>query len=360
MNRWWLVALPLLLGCKSDPTPTGEPPRRGAPPPAAPSSSAAAQGKHGCTPATLPDPLAAKAFPPRVEAFCLDGTSTIYGGDGGKPIHDICDPFDGECEVYLGFGVERVVDLRYVDGGGTRATIDVHFSRFASAEGAYAMFTKRVVGENDPATEDSQRPLEAGAAASLGVGNAYVWRGQYLAELTYTDSAATEQTTRAVADKLLPDLARAVGEAVPGDKAIPAVAALLPVDDRVPLGVRLVMGDVLGVERLGTAAFGYHRTADGHRYRSFVIARDEAGATAALSALTKGGKDVAGVGDAARKVDVAEGKLSLAWVFARKGGHVFGIGDESRVHRAGMPAADAAKIDLTEDEKIAQLKKVLR
>ena len=59
--------------------------------------------------------------------------------------------FDGECEVYKRFGLDRVVVLRYVDGTGAPNSVEVNLSRFTTSDGAYAMFTKRVVADGDPA-----------------------------------------------------------------------------------------------------------------------------------------------------------------------------------------------------------------
>jgi hypothetical protein len=70
--------------------------------------------------------------------------------------------FDGECEVYKRFGLDRVVVLRYVDGSGAPNSVEVNLSRFKTVDGAYAMFTKRVVADGDPARA-SVRPLVAPA-----------------------------------------------------------------------------------------------------------------------------------------------------------------------------------------------------
>src|SRR5436189_796756 len=59
------------------------------------------------------------------------------------PLDQICDLFDGECEIYKGFHVRRVLEARYIDGAGSPATIDIHLSKFGTTESAYAMFTKR-------------------------------------------------------------------------------------------------------------------------------------------------------------------------------------------------------------------------
>ena len=88
--------------------------------------------------------------------------------------------FDGECEVYKRFGLDRVVVLRYVDGSGAPNSVEVNLSRFKTADGAYAMFTKRVVADGDPA-QATVKPLAAGrgrrrrAAATRTSGAGSTW-----------------------------------------------------------------------------------------------------------------------------------------------------------------------------------------
>src|SRR5262245_46264288 len=127
----------------------GAPPRREPPPPTEkPATCAGGGGK-------IADAVSAPLFPPGSGGFCLDpnGGEKTFGDSAAQPIDRICDLFDGECEIYLGYGARRVVEARYVDGSGSPATIDVHLSKFGTSEGAYAMFTRRVVGDADPAEE---------------------------------------------------------------------------------------------------------------------------------------------------------------------------------------------------------------
>ena len=102
--------------------------------------------------------------------------------------------FDGECEVYKRFGLDRVVVLRYVDGTGAPNSVEVNLSRFSTSDGAYAMFTKRVVADGDPARA-TVKPAASGPSGATSSSNAYVWRGSYLVELTFV----TEDT------KMTPD-----------------------------------------------------------------------------------------------------------------------------------------------------------
>lgn len=344
-------------GCRKE-----EPVRR-EPPPPAPRESARATACAGGG-GTLSD-AASAAFLPRVSSgFCLDpnGGDKAFGEGAALPLDGICDLFDGECEVYKGFQVRRVLEARYVDGAGSAANINVHLSKFGSSEGAYGMFTKRVVGDGDPADEATPKPIEGGGAAALGVGNAYLWRGPYLAEITYNDDAATEAAIRAAGDRVLPALVKEMGLRLVGETALPPAAAMLPKAAMLPLGVRLITGDLLGISGLGPGAFGYFRE-EAKRWRFAALVRNDVDqAKDALSMLSKqaGASKEKAVLDGAVRVMRAEADGPPAeWFFVRVGKALLGIGDEPRVLRAGMTSDEAAKVSLSKDEKIERLKKAV-
>ncbi|MCC6556605.1 MAG: hypothetical protein IT372_26900 [Polyangiaceae bacterium] len=351
-----MLALAALPGCKEDE------PRRAPPPPApsaAPGACAGGGGKIG-------DEASAPFFPRTSGGFCVDpnGAAKTFGEGGALPLDDICDMFDGECEIYKGFGVRRVVEARYVDGGGSPATIDVHLSKFATTEGAYAMFTKRVVGDGDPADESTPRPIEGGGAAALGLGNAYLWRGLYLAEITYSDESAAEAALKGQSDRLLPPLVKEMGSKLPGELPLPAAAAALPKDGMIQLGIRYVVKDALGVDGIGGGAFGYYKQSGDERYRVLALVRADADqAKDVLASLAKlpGASKEKGVGaDGAVRLMHKEGDgAPTEWFFARADRTVLGVGDEARALRSGMTAEEHAKVSLSKDEKIARLKKAL-
>ena len=353
-----LAALPLLLfaACSKS-----EEARQGAPPPPPPAVKPAACAGGG---GKIGDAASAPFFPQVSGGFCLDpnGGDKTFGEGAALPIDGICDLFDGECEIYKGYGVRKVVEARYVDGGGTPATIDVHLSKFGTTEGAYAMFTRRVVGDGDPADDSTPRPVEGGGAAALGLGNAYLWRGLYLAELTYNNETAAEAAMKAAGEKLLPPLLKDMGGRIPGELPLPPAAAALPKESLLPLGVRFSTKDLLGVDGVGAGAFGYYR-AGAKRWRVASLARADADqAKDVLSTLAKlsGAAREKGVGDGAVRVMRKDGEgAAVEWIFARAGKAVLGVGDEPRVLRAGQTADEHAKVTLTKDEKIDRLKKIL-
>lgn len=341
-------------GCKSE-----EP--RGTPPPPPPAAKPAACASGG---GTISDAASAPFFPRTTGGFCLDpnGAEKTFGESASLPLDSICDMFDGECEIYKGFGVRRVVEARYVNGDGGTATIDVHLSKFGSTEGAYAMFTKRIVGDGDPADDSTPRQIEGGGVAALGIGNAYLWRGQYLAEITYNDEAMAEAALKAAGEKTLPGLVKEMGSKLPGDAELLPAAAALPKDNMIPLGIRYVAKDVLDVDGAGPGAFGYYKEVD-KRYRVVALVRsdvDQAKDVLTTFAKQPGATREKGIGDGAVRLMHKEGEgTPTEWLFARVDKTVFGIGDEIRVLRTGMTADEHAKVSLAKDEKAARLKKLV-
>lgn len=324
--------------------------RRGAPPPTV--SVATSAGT--CIP-TAPSDAPTKAFfPERIGAFCVQGEATSYGKDAKNPITGICDLFDGECQLYLELSVERAVEVRYL--APTGALISIRLSKFDTSEHAFAMFSTRVVGDFDPAV-DAPRPLDVGdpklgqRASGLGVGNVLFVKGAWLFEAEYKDNKLPVDAVKAAADETLSDLVKKVVAALPAGEP-PALLSSVPEADRVPLGVRFDAIDGLKMKGVGPAMLGYHKTTDGRRYRTFVSkSPDAAKAQNVFKLLAAKALDPVGPNDAVARVELKEGALSLEWVFAVSGEWVIGVGDESRVLRAGVTGAAHDDLCLPTDKK---------
>ncbi|MBM4374145.1 MAG: SPOR domain-containing protein [Deltaproteobacteria bacterium] len=343
------AATVILSGCDASRGPV----ERGAPPP--PVETAKPAGATCARPTKVADPSNVAALPPRAGNFCLDPSGSDRGyGDGAKePLKPgICDVFDGECEIYVQHGAKRVNEARYVDDGGSKATVDVKHSRFGSPEQALAMFTKRALGAGDPAHPDTPRPIEGGGLATLGLGNAYVWRGSDLAEITVNDAELSVDELKKRGDELLPALVKDVGDRFTGPTELPGAAKLLPTKARLPNGIRYELADLL-VTGGGAGAFGFYRDGD-RRWRVLAAATtSEADAKAALAKLAAGGAPEKGPGDGATRVVV--GPTKAEWLILRSGSNVLGVGDELLVLRAGMSDDERAKRSLTLDEKRSRL-----
>ena len=352
---WWGLSVACLLvgvaGCKS-PAPVERQP----PPPAASAAACNVAPK-------LNDPDNVALLPAKTAGFCIDptGSDRAYGDGTKTDIKEICSLFDGECEIYLGLKVNRVIEARYVDGAGTGATIDVYLSKFDTTKDAYAMYTKRVVGSTDPAHPDTAKPIAGGGSAALGIGNAMLWRGPYLVELTVNDSNASLKQMRQRGDALLPPLVKAIGDKLSGTTELPAAARRLPQADRLPLGIRLYRRDMLAVSGVGGGAVGYYRRGK-QRYRVLSIAKEDVDqAKDAMGSFAKSPgavKDKALVQQALRLM-VDDGGSPAQWLVVRSKAWIVGIGDEPRVLRAGMSADEHAAVTLSLDEKRQAIKALL-
>jgi hypothetical protein len=309
------------------------------------------------------DSISAPFVPRAVGGYCLDpqGEPKTYGDKGKLSMDEVCTTaFDGECEVYKRFGLDRVVAVRYVDGTGAPNSVEVNLSRFKTPDGAYAMFTKRVIADGDPARA-TVKPLAAGSAGATSSSNAYVWRGQYLAELTFVteDTKMTPQAMAQANEQSTGAIAKDIGSKLPGSSDLLPGATALPTDHRIPLGIAYYPKDALGVTGVGPLAVGYY--ADGEkRWRDVAVVRADAeGAKEAFRAfkLLKGALPVKGVGDEAVQVVVQEApdRAKAEYVVARKGAVVAGVGDEELVLDPSTPTDKQAPLKLTKDEKVAKL-----
>lgn len=333
--------------------------RRGPPPP--PSASAAPANACDNGGGDISDPTTAQFFPKALMGYCVDphGETRVYGKNATKELDAICtEAFNGDCEVYKSFGLERVAIFRYVDGAGSPGAIDVVVSKYASPEGAFGMFTKRVISESDPAREGAPRDMKVSGVGAQGTGTAYLWRSQVVVELTYTNDRQTPAQLAKTADELLAALGKSAAEKLPGPVSLPSAAAKLPTANRIPLGIRFEPTDAFEVRGGGAGAFGYYR--DGKkRYRVLSITRDdEHQAKDVVTSILKreGATRVKGVGESAVRVMVGpEDGPRAEWVISYSGNQIFGVGDEDSVLTAGMSAADREAVSLTRDDKVERL-----
>jgi hypothetical protein len=350
-----LVALFVLTACDKQGDSAAE---QGAAPPPPPSARLGAC-KDGA--GKVADPVSADFFPRRVAGYCVDpnGETRAYGADAPEGIDKVCiEQFNGECELYKSYGLERLVTLRYVDGGGSPGSVAVNASRFATIEGAYGFFTRRVVGGMDPALRALQQ-LHAGTSAVLGTGSATVWRDKHVVELFYSNEAEPVDRVAKIAGTLLPTVAKSIGDRLPGTKQLPPAAAALPVQDRLPMGISYELRQLLGVAATGGGAFGYYRQQQ-KRWRILAVVRpDEAGAQDVLGTIHKalGAKAVKGLAFKAYQFTTSaeDSGPKLEWVMARSGNRVFAVGDEQYVADVEKSADELAKLTLSRQDKLDRL-----
>ena len=332
-----------------------------APPPVASAKPGACVNGGG-----VPSDAATAAFFPRmIGDYCIDpnADARAYGEAAKGTLDDVCtELLDGECEVYKAYGLRRIVTLRYVDGKGSPGTVDVKLSRYASKEGSYGFFTKRVVADSDPIAI-TLTVLDAGAAGALGSGIAYVWRGEHVAELSYTNELEPPDKMKESGKRILPDVARAIGDKLPLDASLPPAVAVLPSDHRIPMGVSYVLGDLFGISGIGSGAVGFYKDGDKRWRVVCMIKPDEEGAEDVLSSLKK-------VDRASTLKEVLFPALAFQtqrddasprteYLAGRHGKTVFAVGDEDLVLGGGRSKEEETKTKLTRDEKLTILKRLV-
>ncbi len=296
-------------------------------------------------------------FPRKVGDYCVDpnGETRAYGANASGTLDAVCtERFDGECEIYKSYGLTRVVLVRYVDGKGSPGTVSVTLSKFGDRQGAYGFFTKRVIADADPVIAAPAK-LEAGAAGAQGTGIAYVVRGEYVAELSYNNELESPDQLKQSSEKVLPKLARELGERLPGDKAeLPAVANL-PSQDRVPMGISFSNQDVLNIAGTGPGAVGYYKQADKRWRMASIVKQDDDAAKDVMKTLRKldGARGVKNqVFDTITfTTQTSEDAPKVAWVMGRNGARIIGVGDEEFV--------PDEKAQLNQAEKLEKLKAAL-
>lgn len=308
----------------------------------------------------MSDTVSAAYFPRTAAGYCIDpnGDARTYGEAAKGTLETVCtELLDGECEVYKNYGLKRVVTLRYVDGAGSSGTVNVTASRFATAEGAYGFFTKRVVADGDPA-DGVPKEIAAGGEGALGTGIAYVWRGEVVAELSYSNELETPDQIKTASAKILPELAQKIGDQLTGEvNALPSVR-LLPQINLVPMGISYQHRDALGIAGLGSGAVGFYQDGSA-RYRVVGLARaDEDSAKDVLGTLKKlpGAKVQKDLGFDAVLFTTreAEGAPQAEWLAGRNGSQVIIVGDEPLKLKAGAEAAHYPA-----DKRLALLKSAL-
>jgi hypothetical protein len=346
-----LAMLAACTSCKDD-----KPKPDNAPPPPPPSAGVAKPGACASGGGELTDSVSAPFFPKTVSSYCIDpqGEVKTYGEKGKLSMDEVCTTaFDGECEVYKRFGLKRVVALHYVDGAGKGGTVEVNLSQFADAGGAYGMYSStRVVADRDPADKSMPKPLAAGGAGAIGTGRAYVWRGQYLAELQYNNEQESPEEVAKSSEAILVPLAKEIGSKLPGSTALPPAAAILPTENRIPNAISFHPKDVLGFKGVGPAAMGFYKDGD-KRWRVLSIVKDDAEQAKDTFKTIKakpGTLPIPNTGDEAAHVPVAP---KVAFLFARKGNVIWGVGDEEYAVR------ENEKATVSKEDAVAKMKTLL-
>ena len=360
------LALPRLQGRREE---------RSSPPPPPPPSSAPSAHADVCAGGggLDTDAISAPFVPRAAGGYCLDPQSEpkTYGDKGKLTMDEVCTTaFDGECEVYKRFGLDRVVVLRYVDGTGAPNSVEVNLSRFATAT-ARTPCSPSASWPTAIRRGATVKPLRPGPPAATSSSNAYVWRGQYLVELTFVTEdtkmtpAQMAQAERAGDGRDRPghrrQAARLDGPPALGRAALPAALAHPARHRLLPEGRARPHGRRPGRRRATTRT----ATSAGATSPSSARTPRPQRRPSAPSSSRPGAIPVKGLGDEAVQVVIQEApdRAKAEYIVARQGTTVAAVGDEELVldpidaeRQAGAPQADEGRED-PEARRLAQVRR---
>jgi hypothetical protein len=343
----------LLTACPKEDVKRDTPPP-GPPPPSGTGSAASAAKGGGCKePGENKDTISAAFFERTIGDNCLDPQGEVrpYGEQAKYTLDEVCTTaFDGGCELYKSNQVKRVVSLHYIDGSGKGRTAEVVLSKFADMHGAYSLFTSRIVSGADPLDPSTPRPLAVAGVGAIGTGRAYVWKGAYLAELSYLNENEKPEDLAKSSLEMLTAIAMSIAKKLPGGAELPASAAALPEAGRIPLGIAYYGKDAMGLGNVGPLAMGFYKDGD-VRYRVLSLTKDSPEHAKDVMKTLKakpGSQTVPNPGGAedAFHGSIPNGKDAPKsdYLFVRKGAQVYAIGDDEFALRAAGGKGDAARV----------------
>jgi hypothetical protein len=361
-----LALLSTLVACKDDAaqrdkhdTPPPSPSGSGVTPPAAkPIGSAPPAPKTGACEggSGVKDPLAGAFFERVIDGHCVDPLSDplVFGEQSSQPLDGICKQFDGGCELYKENRIKRLLLVRYVDDAGKGRMAEVILSKYADIHGAYALFTKRVTSGADPLDASTPKPLALAGVGALGTGRAYVWKGQYLAELTYSNDLETPEALAKSSAAMLSAIAGSIAKKLPGGPELPPAAAALPAANMIPLGVTYLSDGADGkgpmaLGKIGPMAVGFYKEGD-QRFRVLSLTKEspELAKDIMKTLKSKPGSQALAtpLADEAFQASIPNGKDAPKsdFLFVRKGAQIFAVGDDEYALVAAGGKGDPARL----------------
>ena len=327
----------------------------------APASAPAALAADPCftdvaDPAAPSSPTALE-LPVQVGEWSLDRCAPphAYGELAGESLERACERVLGPgCRSRERARLARVVRFKYLTRGDSSGSVEGVLSRFQDAESAYAHFTRAVVGDEDPARLTAT-PLDEGSLAQRG-DSLFACRGREMLWLQRADESASLRRREQLALATLPVLARSILAQLGAPEALPAAVQQLPQLARIPLGVRLLLGEAFGVPGIGPSAQGYYQDGE-KRWRVAALVRPDTESAKDVMSTLEHQADARRIENApleALKLSErgAGSEPALSWVIGRRAEVVYGIADEEAPLLAlREPAANGLSLQ----EKLSKL-----
>lgn len=283
------------------------------------------------------------SLPRKVGGYCVDPASDVraYGVVAPSPLDDVCvELFNGECELYKSYGLEKVVTSRYVPDDGSSKQVTVVLSSFRHSEGAYGFYSRRVLGDDRP-SQLTVKPLDLEGRGVLGVGMAVVFRGKHVIEATYVSEEETPEEIEENAPLALIPLSREMAHSLRGT-TVPALGIQFLESLGAGTTGTLVLSDGILSERgtgPGQVAY-FEKTPTPHRVL-LAERRDEDGAKDLLRLLRRAlpGEKVKGK-ELFEVRHTREGEPPESWYLARSGAALFLVGPLESQRSQGPTTAE--------------------
>ena len=278
----------------------------------------------------LGDASLAAWFPQTVGPYCIDPNADqrVFGEGAPFPLGDAAALLSLDPDELAHEDVTRIAAVKYVEDVAEPARLVASVLVFSSAEAAYGFFTERLARAAEVG-RPAYAAFDAGAAAVLGETTAYVVRAACVLRLDFANPRLPPAGLAPAARPALTELARAIGERLPGPATLPPAARLLPEAKRTPLSIRYFARDLEGFDGVGPGAVATYGDGSG-RYRLALAVRLDADAGKdVMSTLRKrdGSRALKHAPYDALRVaeDDAQAGAVREWIFGRKGALVAGI-----------------------------------
>ena len=197
----------------------------------------------------------------------------------GKPVfldrENLSDRIDGEAELYMPYGFDRLAAARYGSAQSPGAGMDVEIFRMGSLLDAFGMYANY--------RQKNGRSLAAGAESSLSAPQCYLYRGRYFVHVEVTGGEDANPEALAAC-------ARAVASRLPGSADRPPELSLFERPEVVKESERYLPQSLLGYDFLNKGVIAEAVT-EGSNLQIFMLL--QATAASASEAFDRFGSQLA-------------------------------------------------------------------
>ncbi|MFO8074199.1 MAG: DUF6599 family protein [Polyangia bacterium] len=166
---------------------------------------------------------------------------------------NLYDLINGGAEIYVRFGLEKMVTADYGSPSLEGVTVTVEIYDMGSPRGAFGRTARFLASRVDPSDAGEGLPEAMRDRGILGSGDLVLWKDRYLAHLTLLDESpdATPESIAAAGEQVLPELAAAIDEKIEGTTDPPETLETFPDEHRLARSGAWHPGDLMGIEGLG-------------------------------------------------------------------------------------------------------------